>query len=261
MKIGFLGPKGTFSYEACLQCGKENEFIEYKTITETIMGLINNEVSQIVVPIENSIQGGVTETIDTLILNNDVYIKKEIVLKVNHNLMANKKYNFNEIIDIYSHPQALAQCRNYIQKNFKNVNIHPISSTALAAKEVKNKDNCACIANKSCIEEYGLFLLGENIQDNDLNETKFWVLSKNMNENGEKMSLIFSTKNKPGALYKILGLFNEFDINLTKIESRPAKTVLGAYIFLVDIELNNKINKVIDILKEECSYLKILGRY
>ena len=158
--------------------------------------------------------------------------------------MANNKYNFNEIIDIYSHPQALAQCRNYIQKNFKNVNIHPISSTALAAKEVKNKDNCACIANKSCIEEYGLFLLGENIQDNDLNETKFWVLSKNMNENGEKMSLIFSTKNKPGALYKILGLFNEFDINLTKEQS------VKVYRFLFDIK-SNKTYSPLSYTKQE----------
>lgn len=261
MKIGFLGPKGTFSYEACNQYGIENEFIEYKTIKDTILGLKNNEVSEVIVPIENSIQGGVTETIDTLIENDNIHIKKEIILKISHNLMANKNYSLDEIKEIYSHPQALAQCRNYIQKNLINANIHPVSSTAIAAKEIKNKDYCACIANKSCTKEYELTLLDENIQDNNLNQTKFWVLSKEENKVGDKMSIIFSTKNKPGALYKVLGLFNEYDINLTKIESRPAKTVLGEYIFLVDIEVSSKIYSAIEILKEECSYLKILGRY
>ena len=261
MKIGFLGPKGTFSYEACNQYGIGNEFIEYKTIKDTILGLKNGEVSEVIVPIENSIQGGVTETIDTLIENDNIHIKKEIILKISHNLMANSNYSLNEIKELYSHPQALAQCRNYIQNNLKNANIHPVSSTAIAAKEIKNKDYCACIANKSCVQEYDLTLLDENIQDNNLNQTKFWVLSKEDNIQGNKMSMIFSTKNKPGALYKILGLFNKFDINLTKIESRPAKTVLGEYIFLVDVEVSKKINEVVEILQEECSYLKILGRY
>ena len=261
MKIGFLGPKGTFSYEACCQYGIGNEFIEYKTIKETILGLENDEVSEVIVPIENSLQGGVTETIDTLIENNNIHIKKEIILKISHNLMANSNYTFEEIKEVYSHPQALAQCRNYIQNNLKNASIHQVSSTALAAKEIKNKDYCACIANKACVSEYELVLLDKEIQDNDLNQTKFWVLSKEENKLGDKMSIIFSTKNKPGALYKILGLFNEYDINLTKIESRPAKTVLGEYIFLVDIEVSSKIYEAIEILKEECSYLKILGRY
>lgn len=261
MKIGFLGPKGTFSYEACNQYSMDDEFIEYKTIKDTILGLKNDEVIEVIVPIENSLQGGVTETIDTLIENDGIYIKSEIILKISHNLIANNNYSKNEIKELYSHPQALAQCRNYIQNNLKNVNINEISSTALAAKEIKNKNYCACIANKSCIEQYDLVLLDENIQDNDSNQTKFWILSKKENQIGNKMSIIFSTKNKPGALYKVLGLFNEKNINLTKIESRPAKTVLGEYIFLVDLEVSGKIEEVIKILEDECSYLKILGRY
>lgn len=261
MKIGFLGPKGTFSYEACKQYDETKETIEYKTIKETIIALKNDEVSEVIVPIENSLQGGVTETIDTLIENDGIYIKKEIIVKINQNLIANKKYAFDEINELYSHPQALAQCRNYIENNLKNAEIHQVSSTALAAKEIKAKDYCACIANKSCVSEYGLELLDENIQDNDLNQTKFWVLSKRQNECGDKMSIIFSTKHKPGALYEVLGLFNKNDINLTKIESRPAKTVLGEYIFLVDVEVNDKISDTLEILKKECTYLKVLGRY
>ncbi|MBO5349209.1 MAG: prephenate dehydratase [Clostridia bacterium] len=261
MKLGFLGPKGTFSYQACSEYDKTKDFIEYRTIKEAIYALRNNEVEETIVPIENSLQGGVTETIDALIECDDIYIKKEIILKINHNLIANKQYSFDQIKEVYSHPQALAQCRNYIEKNLKNATINQVSSTALAAKEIKEKDYSACIANKNCVSEYGLTLLDENIQDNNFNQTKFWVLNKKQNEEGNKMSIIFSTKNNPGALYKILGIFYENNINLSKIESRPAKTVLGDYIFLVDIEVNDKIIEVINILQNECKYLKILGKY
>lgn len=190
-----------------------------------------------------------------------IYIKKELVLKIEQNLMAKDKIKFDEIRELYSHPQAIAQCREFIECNLKNAVINQVSSTALAAKEVSKKDNCACIANMSCIDEYGLVMLQDNIQTNDLNQTKFWVLSKDENKVGNKMSIIFSTSHKPGALYEALGIFNKNNINLTKIESRPAKTFLGEYIFLVDLEVNEKINDTIEELSEECRYIKILGRY
>lgn len=261
MRLGFLGPKGTFSYEVANQYDSKNELIEYKTIRETIMALKENKIDNAVVPIENSLQGGVIETIDSLIENDGIYINKEEILKIKQNLIANRKYDFNEIKEIYSHPQALAQCRDYIENNLKDAIINQVSSTALAAKEIKAKDYCACIASKSCISEYGLTLLEENIQDNDLNKTKFWLLSKKQNSAGNKLSMIFSTEHKPGSLYKVLGLFNKNDINLTKIESRPAKTILGEYIFLVDVEVSDKIDETLEVLKKECSYIRILGIY
>lgn len=261
MKLGFLGPRGTFSFEACKKYNKEAEFVEFKNITDTILGLKNGMVDEVIVPIENSIQGGVTETIDSLIQNGGIYIKKELVLKIEQNLMAMKKYGLDEIKEVYSHPQAIAQCKNFIESSLKNAVINQVSSTALAAKEVSKKEYCACIANMSCIEEYGLELLQDNIQTNDLNQTKFWVLSKEETNIGNKMSIIFSTSHKPGALYEVLGIFNKNNINLTKIESRPAKTFLGEYIFLVDLEVNDKIDETIELLKDECRYLKILGRY
>lgn len=261
MKLGFLGPRGTFSFEACKKYNKEAEYVEFKNITDTILGLKNGMVDEVIVPIENSIQGGVTETIDSLIQNGGIYIKKELVLKIEQNLMAMKKYGLDEIKEVYSHPQAIAQCKNFIESSLKNAVINQVSSTALAAKEVSKKEYCACIANLSCIEEYGLELLQDNIQTNDLNQTKFWVLSKEESNVGNKMSIIFSTSHKPGALYEVLGIFNRNNINLTKIESRPAKTFLGEYIFLVDLEVNDRIDETIELLKEECRYLKILGRY
>lgn len=261
MKLGFLGPKGTFSFEVAKSYSKTSELKEYNTISEVIAGLGNGEIDEAVVPIENSIQGCVTETIDTIIEYDGIFVNKEIIMKIRQNLMANKKYNLNELKEIYSHPQAIAQCRKYIEKNLKNAKINQVASTALAAKEIKKKDFCACIANESCLEEYGLEILDRDIQDNSLNATKFWVLSKKEKNEGDKMSLIFSTKHKPGALYQILGIFNENEINLTKIESRPAKTKLGEYIFLVDLDINENINKTIKRLEKECNYLKILGRY
>lgn len=262
MKIGYLGPKGTFSYEACTKyCDEKYQMIEYKTISSVIEGLEKAEVDEAIVPIENLLQGGVTETIDTLIKYEYIYVTKEITLKINQNLMANKKYELNKIKEVFSHPQALAQCKNYIENNLKNAIINQVSSTVLAAKEIKNKEYCACIANKSCAKEYDLVLLDEKIQDNNLNETKFWILNKVKNKNGNKMSIIFSTQNKPGELYKVLGIFNQNNVNLSKIESRPAKTVLGEYIFLVDIDVNKNIEEVLEIVKNNCSYFRILGIY
>ena len=261
MKLGYLGPKGTFSYEASKKYSNNDELIEYRTIIENIKALQTGEIDKAIVPIENSIQGGVRETIDGLIETDEIYVNKEFTLKVSQNFMANRKYKLDEIKEIYSHPQALAQCRRYIENNCKNAIINQVSSTALAAKEIKTKDFCACIASESCLEEYGLELLDKNIQDNDFNQTKFWVISKKQNNVGNKMSLVFTTKNEPGALYKILGIFDKNKIKLTKIESRPNKAILGEYIFWVDLEVNKTIDEALEALQTECKYLKILGTY
>lgn len=204
---------------------------------------------------------GVTETIDSLTESNGIFVNDEIILKINQNLISNKSYKLNEIKEVYSHPQAIAQCRKFLEKNLPNALINQVSSTALAAKEIASKDYCCCIASKSTVEEYGLFILKDNIQDNDFNRTRFWILSKVQNRIGNKMSLIFSGKDEPGSLYNILGIFYKNNINLTKLESRPAKTELGEYIFLVDLEINDNIDFVIKKLEEKCKFVKILGRY
>lgn len=264
MKVGYLGPKGTFSYEICNNVyGSEYEKVPFRTIKDIINNLANNTIEEGIVPIENSLQGCVTETIDTLIKSNNIYVCGEKVLKISQNLMAKEKYKFSEIKQIYSHPQALAQCREYLQKNFKEAEIIEISSTALAAKEVSQKENVACICNLSCKDEYKLKVLDENIQDNNFNETKFWQL-KNHNENKEdadKMTLIFFTENKPGALYKALSIFEKYNLNLTKIESRPTKKQLGQYYFWIDVELNSNAEIALKELNNVVVDFKILGKY
>lgn len=265
MKVGYLGPKGTFSYEACIKSyNKSIEKKPYKTIKETISALQNDEVSEVIVPIENSLQGCVTETIDTLIQNTQLKIIGETILKINQNLMAKEKYKLEELKEIYSHPQALAQCRNYIQNNLKNADTIEVSSTALSAKEVSQKSFTACICNLECMKEYNLKLIKSNIQDNNSNETKFWKLSKSDKEiiDANTLTMLFSTKDKPGALYKALSIFYDNNLNLSKIESRPAKTKLGEYYFLIDVEIKNKeYLKALEELNKTTEFYRILGKY
>lgn len=266
MKVGYLGPKGTFSYEVCnTYCKNNMQMVEYKTIPDTIIALENGEIDEAVVPIENSLQGCVTDAIDTLIKYENIKVRDEILLEIKQNLMSNKDCSFEEITKIYSHPQALAQCRNYLEGNGLLDKIVSVESTALAAKKVSEEsDISACICNISCLEEYKLKLLDKSIQDNDFNKTKFWVLSKNENEkiDKSKMSMLFSVKDKPGALYNVLKIFNEHNLNLTKIESRPAKTVLGEYIFWIDVTLeNSNEEKAIEEINNMGIYTRILGKY
>ncbi len=266
MKIGYLGPKGTFSYEACEDyCKNNEEKIEYRSIVQTILALQNDEVDEVIVPIENSLQGCVTDTIDTLIQNEDIKVRDEILLDINQNLMSNKKYKLNEIKKVYSHSQALAQCRIYLEKNLPSAKIITVESTSYAAKKVSgSNEKCACIGNIACLEVYKLDLIEERIQDNMFNKTKFWVLSKKANNKikKNKMSIIFSVKDKPGALYNVLEIFKKYNLNLTKIESRPAKTVLGEYFFWIDVTLKNSNElEVINEIKQRGIYIRILGKY
>lgn len=266
MKVGYLGPKGTFSYEACNRLYKEDKYekIAYKTIRDTILALKRDEVEEIIVPVENSLQGCVTETIDTIIENDDMNVIGEFILKINQNLMAKENYNLEEIREVYSHPQALAQCRNYLNDNLYNATLIEVASTALSAKEAKSKDYAACICNMECLKEYNLKLLDKNIQDNDKNETKFWIVSKKnvYDKNSNIISMLFGTKDKPGALYKALRIFSENNLNLTKIESRPAKTKLGEYYFLIDVQIeNDEYEKAFKELNKEVGFYRIIGKY
>ena len=220
MKIGYLGPKGTFSYEACREyCKDKQEMIEYKTIPETILALENMEIEEAIVPIENSLQGCVTDALDTLIQNEDIKVKDELILEIKQNLMANSNLSLKEIEEVYSHPQALAQCKNYLETNLPKAKIISVESTAFAAKKVsESSKNIACIGNIACLEEYNLKLIQKNIQDNNFNKTKFWILSKSENKKTtkNKMSMLFSVKDKPGALYKVLEIFNKYNLDKNK---------------------------------------------
>ena len=267
MKISYLGPIGTNCYEACKIYSKDqnNELIPAKTITEAIKLLIENQVEECVVPIENSIKGTVMESLDNIFENEDIYIQKELIIDINHCLLGVSNPNA-ACQKVYSHAQAIGQCKKYIYNNLKSYEIIEVESTAKGAEIVHETKQGLCISNKTCAELYGLKVIDENIQDRNNNQTRFFVLGKNKYHRKEnvKASIVFSTQNKPGALYQILGLLNTFEINMTKIESRPSEKELGDYWFWIDTtisKLNKKTDVFFEILGNQCSYFRILGIY
>lgn len=268
MKIGHLGPEGTFSQQAAKFYKKDVTNVPYKTIRDVLMAVENDEMDMGVVPIENSIEGIVNATLDTLIFDTNLFIQSQLVLPISQNLMINKNNKSKTITKILSHTQALPQCQKFLTEKFNGVELLEVSSTAEASRIVSQSDEFfGAIGNSLCCDIYDLQLLHKNIQDNDNNKTYFIVVSKNNSFNpkiGFKTSMAFSTLNKPGELYKILDIFSVWDINMTKITSRPMKDVEGEYVFFVDIETSNNQEDMLNALtmiKRKTNFIKILGSY
>jgi len=218
-----------------------------------------------VVPIENSIEGPVGVTLDLLVHNYDLKIKREVIIPISHNLLINPDAVIADIKFVYSHIQALSQCRNFTEK--LNVVVNATPSTSAAAEMIKGKKNKAAIGTKRAAVIYGLKVAASDIQDYKNNVTRFVVLAKKDHEptGNDKTSIIFSImEDKPGGLYEILGIFADNDINLTKIESRPSKEKLGSYIFFVDFQghrTDEQIGYILNIIRSKVGYIKVLGSY
>ena len=263
LSISFLGPKGTFTHEAASHLG--DNLIPYCTIPAVMESVINGESEYGLVPIENSIEGPVGITLDSLAHKFDLKIFKEIIIPINQNLIVNPGTKMEDIEDVYSHSQAISQCQEFISQN--KIQPHYAVSTASAAKSIIGDKTKAAIGNSKAAELYGLEILKPNIQDTENNETRFIVVSKDDHEptGDDKTSIIFSIyEDKPGALYNVLGIFQKNNINLTKIESRPSKKGLGKYLFFVDYIGHRKDDVFNDILTEiddETYFLKVLGSY
>lgn len=227
--------------------------------------VVNDECSFGVIPIENSIEGPVGITLDSLAHKFDLKIYKEIIIPINQNLIVNPGCTMDDIEDVYSHAQAIAQCQDFIREN--KIQPHYAISTARAAKDIIGDNSKAAIGNSKIVELYGLEILQSNIQDVDNNETRFVVVSKKDHEmtGKDKTSIIFSIyEDKPGGLYKILGIFEKNNINLTKIESRPSKKGLGKYLFFVDFNGHKDdelIQEILEEVDEHTYFLKVLGSY
>ncbi|HOP99570.1 MAG TPA: prephenate dehydratase [Acetivibrio clariflavus] len=270
LKIGFLGPKGTFSQEALLEYKKsEKDFVEcaFNTFEEIINAVNNDEIDEGIVPIENSLEGAVNATLDTLATDVDLLIKAEVAIEVKQNLLVRKGTNIENIKYIISHPQPIGQCRKYLETNFNHAEIRFIYSTAEAARQVAECDfNMAAIGSLTAAKVYGLDIIAEGIQDSKNNYTRFVVVSKTAaaKAKNNKTSIVFSTEDKPGSLYRILDIFNLWDINMTRIESRPAKDKLGNYIFFVDLKghiEDDDVRDALTMVKRKTSFYKFLGSY
>ena len=262
-KIGFFGPSGTFTEEAASTIGEH--LIPFDSILEVLDAVEKGEIDIGVVPIENSIEGPVGVTLDLLVHDYDLKIKREIIIPISHNLLINPEVNIEDIKFVYSHIQALSQCRKFTEK--LGVVVNSTSSTSAAAEMVKGKMNSGAIGTKRAGEIYGLKIAASNIQDYKNNVTRFVVIDKTDHKptGNDKTSIVFSIMDdKPGRLYKILEVFADNNINLTKIESRPSKEKLGSYIFFIDFEghrTDKKIGNILNNIRSNLGYIKVLGSY
>lgn len=265
----FLGPKGTYSESASRKIAEfldfDVEFKEVSTIAK-VANLVNQNHNSIgVLPIENSIEGIVRQTVDNL-YSLDIKIQAQIDIKIEHCLMS-KNNNKNEIKHIFSHPQALAQSSQFILNNFdENIELINSNSTADAAVELLNKDKTyAAIASEVIAQKYNLNILDKNIGDIKENKTRFVLVSFdkiNFNKKDTRTSIVFNTKNESGALLRILEIFKKYNLNLVYLESRPSKKVFGEYNFFSDIDRGIlEINEAIQEIKQECNFYKLLGSY
>ncbi|MGB9936673.1 MAG: prephenate dehydratase [Methanobacterium sp.] len=262
-KIGFLGPSGTYAEEAASKL--EGELIAYDSIMEVMKAIELENVAIGVVPIENSIEGPVGVTLDLITHDYDLKIQNEIILSISHNLLLNDESSIEDIELVYSHAQALSQCRKFIEK----IKAKPVAtpSTSGAAEMVKGNLNSAAIGTKKAADLYGLKVAAENIQDYADNSTRFIVLGKNDQEptGHDKTSIVFSLiEDRPGGLYDVLGAFAKCSVNLTKIESRPSKKKLGNYVFFIDFQghkEDKEVKNILNNIKNKISYIKILGSY
>lgn len=283
MKIAYLGPAGTYSEEAGLLYNQKigGQLIGVVPLYDLILAVDSGQYEEGVVPIENSIEGSLSLTLDMLVQEVRLLIKKEIVLPIHHCLLGRPGTKINEVTDIISHPQAQAQCHRFLHERLAGIRLHSAESTASAAEQVADgrlesqtnpapagkKTVFAAIGSEKAAAVYKLEILADFINDYQDTSTRFVVLAKKDSEptGNDKTSIVFSAlKDKPGALFEILGEFANRGINLTKIESRPSKKMLGDYLFFVDLEghrARQKVKEALAGVEKKVSFFKMLGSY
>ncbi|MCR3923132.1 MAG: prephenate dehydratase [Firmicutes bacterium] len=268
-RVTYLGPQGTFSEEAA-QIFLAQSYIEAQlqpctTIFTCVEAVEDGDARYAVVPLENSLEGSVHDTLDVLTTSLRMMIVAELDVDIEHNLLAVSGTQ-REVRQLYSHPQALGQCRNFLRRTLPDAEIIPVLSTAQAAEIVAAKGaGTAAIASVRAAGHYGLQNLASGIQDT-LSRTRFVVLGNGESRLGEavKTSVLFSVKNAAGSLFRVLQAFARHKVNLTRIESRPAKSRLGEYIFFVDLDGTPDQADIKAALREasqEAVMLKLLGAY
>ncbi len=272
-KLYFLGPEGTYAQQAMEQLVakydiKVEQKIPLNPITAILKTVDNDKNAFAVLPIENSIEGIVRETIDNLVKLEDENLKitAETVIPISHCLMSEAK-NPSEIKYIISHPQALGQCSGYICENLKGVTVLEAASTSEAARQAKEKGKeYAAIASKIAAKKFDLNILAEQINDEKDNKTRFILLTRtplSATENA-KTSIFFSVKNEPGSLVKVLNIFDQENINLMYIESRPSKKKMGEYNFCLDLEghvTDKNIASAIEKAEKITNRIVVTGSY
>ncbi len=265
MHVAYLGPEGTYTQSAALKhFGGSVKTIPTSTIDEVFREVESGSVNYGVVPVENSTEGMVNQSMD-LFVSTTAQICGEVQLRIHHNLLS-RASDLKKIKTIYSHQQSLAQCRAWISANMQGVECIPKSSNAEAARCAAGDDTAAAIAGVAAADKYDISILASNIEDETHNTTRFLIIGqqKTQPSGKDKTSLLLSVRNSPGALYGLLAPFRNNDVSMTRVESRPSKQGMGDYIFFIDIEGHIQDDNVIAALEEvkkHAAMMKILGSY
>jgi chorismate mutase/prephenate dehydratase len=264
LKVAYLGPEATFTHLAAIKrFGSQVEFIPCNNINDVFTEVERGNAAYGVVPIENSIEGVVNHTLD-MFVDSELKICAQIILEVTHNLLA--RCPKKSIKAVYSNPHVFGQCRIWLQENLNAAEKIEVSSTTRAAQIAAERKNSACIASLLAAKIYKLNVIAQSIEDSPHNATRFFVIGKNdVPPTGhDKTSILFSIKDRVGALHDMLVPFKKERINLTKIESRPSKKKAWDYYFFVDMQGHYeepKVKRALAKLEHTCKILKVLGSY
>lgn len=268
-KIAYLGPPGSFTEQAALLYDGNSELSSFPSISAVAAAVATGMTDEGVVPIENSLEGSVTDTLDLLIHEPGLLIQQELVLPIEHHLLVKPGTRVQDIEVLYAHPQSLAQCREFRERCFPQVPVVAALSNSASVQQMMAHQGgtAACIGTQRAAVLYEADILARSIQDRSSNVTRFIVLALADHEptKCDKTSLCFSfSEDHPGLLYKVLKEFAEHGINLTKVESRPSKEGLGEYIFLIDIEghrADKMVTEVFEKVKGMTGMFKVFGSY
>ncbi len=265
MIIGYLGPEGSYSYEAALSCCRGADLRKLNTFREIFNAVEAGIVDKGVLPIENSTEGAVTQVMDGLLSMHRATIEGEMIQQIQHNILG--KGRLADIKYIYSHPQAIEQCREFLHHQLPEAILKSCSSTSEACKIALEDSSYGAIASSSAANIHGLNIIKADVQDNLMNQTRFIVIGREDTSpsGNDKTSIAFSFFDDfPGSLFQVLREFAEVDINLTRIESRPAKAELGRYIFYIDFKGHYRepeVARVIENIKGITNKFLIFGSY
>ncbi len=265
LRVAYFGPKATFTHLAAMkQFGFFANYIPANSIREVFAEVERGRADYGVVPIENSTEGVVNYTLDMFVESN-LKITSEILQEVGLHLLSLTGV-LEDIKCVYSPPQPIAQCRTWIEHSLPHMPIVEVSSTARAAEMCVEDPSAAAIASELAAQLYGLKVIKSHIEDYTNNFTRFLVIARNHvpKSRRDKTSIMFSIKDRVGALYSVLKTFSEHEVNLTKIESRPSRKKAWDYIFFVDLQghmEDEKVKKALEKLEPQCLFLKVLGSY
>ncbi|MCL5123190.1 MAG: prephenate dehydratase [Deltaproteobacteria bacterium] len=265
LRVAFLGPEGTFSHLAALRRFGYSALYLPQVSIDDVFGVVEKGLADVgITPVENSSEGAVSATMDQFVDSN-LLICGEIFSKIRHVLMS-RESSLDNISVVYSHPQALNQCRNWLKKHLPEASLMPESSTAESARISASRPGTAAIGNEVTASQHNLKILASDIQDSLSNTTRFLLLGKNKSapSGQDRTSMVFSTAHVPGSLHTALEHFAKRSVNLTRIESRPMKNKNWEYFFFVDIEGHQEsptVKEAIESLRRDVEFLKILGSY